>query len=178
VRSPSSCRSRLFGLGASAQLGADPLVVGFRGGPFLAGSLQVDPRLLHAQLEVAALGQRALPTLGGVGEALRGHREITLELADLEAGLRQVVDHGAAMPFRAGTRVGRLLARGLGPGQSLARGGDRLRQLGVATLEADGVVGELDELALGERDRDRELLLGEGAMPLGLSLLARQRAEL
>jgi hypothetical protein len=142
------------------------------------GTLQFARRLLGSHLGIAPLVGGPPASVGGIGQAFACNGEIAFELSQRDSKLAQFVGNRGPMPFRSVAPNHRFVAGRSVRGEFVPLRRQRCRQLGVTALEIACVARQLFELLVRQRHRHCEPFLGERGVPLGLSLLARQRAEL
>jgi hypothetical protein len=173
-----SLASGLLGFGAPTELAFDSGVLGVRRSCLLAGPGELETRLLQPHLEVAALGRRALTPLRCILEALRRHREIALKLAESKTSGPEIFDHSGAVTLGGVARLGGDFAGSLCSEQPIAILRKDVGQFGVAPLETCRIRCELIKALPCQGQRHGKLLFRQGDVPLGLALLAGERANL
>jgi hypothetical protein len=168
----------LFGLGPSRELGADALVLRPGAVPVGRGRLLLLAGLLGAQLHLPPLLGGADPARGGVAQALGGERQVAFEAAELHPHRREPACDIGPGGLGDAAAPGGVLALVLGLAHPGTRAGEQPGQLGVAGLHSGRLGSQPVEQPPREGDLERELLLGQLDVALGLAALAGEASDL
>ena len=137
----------LLGVGPTAELGADALVLAARGLVVARGRVPLHERVLRPELHLPTLFLRPLSTRRCVGQSLGRQGEVPVELAELEPHRPQPAGDLGASGLRGGAAPRGRLAVLLAVVQPLARRRQQLGELGEAGLHPRGLVAQSVEEA-------------------------------
>ena len=150
-----------------------------RGGVAIAGGrVALHQGLLRAVLHDRALLMGPEAPRGGVGQTFGSQGQVTIQLAELDSNRAEPAADLRAPRLRGGPGVGRLLPTLFSVREPAADRGEQIGQLPETGLHPRRLLGQAVEQSAGEGDLDREFLLDQLGMALGLAALASQAPDL
>src|SRR4029077_10027391 len=164
--------SRLLLDGATGALGLDLAVFRLRRGTVGPGRVAFSGSELGPELHLGPLLMRLDPAGGGMAPPLGGEGEVAVQLLDLDPYEPEPPGDLGPLHLRRGAGPRDHVPPQLRSGHRVPLPREQPAQLLEALLQPRGALREQIEVTAGEGELDRELLLGQLRVPLGLTLLA------